>query len=255
MHLYPGDWRDDLGQLNEMASGQKIRLLTPSEFWAFIGIYLSAAKQGVGGEKLFEKRVQVKRNGSDESRQTNKRTTKDPIDICSKIRGGAKGFTQNRFNQIKTIWPFAFHDKEAKQAGDPWWRFVGLLNGFNENRYHTIAASRDKVFDETMCPHKPRTTKTGHLPNISFVKRKPKPLGTEWKNLACCVTGIMLFLELQRGQEPMKKMKYYRAWYYCRLRSARHRYNPVPRPSLGFQSRFFRPSQGKEKQPTRAILG
>ena len=189
MHLYPGDWKDDLDRLNEAARETNVRILTRSEFWAFIGVYLSAAKHGVGGEKLFEKRVQVKRKGSDESRQTNKRTTKDPVDICSKIQGGAKGFTQNRFNQIKSIWPFAFHDQGAKQAGDPWWRFIGLLNGFNENRYRTIAASRDKVFDETMCPHKPRTTKTGHLPNISFVKRKPKPLGTEWKNVACCVTG------------------------------------------------------------------
>lgn len=85
MHLYPGDWKDDVDRLNEAARQTNVRLLTRSEFWAFIGVCLSAAKHCVGGEKLFEKRVQVKRKGSDESRQTNMRTTKDPIDICSKI--------------------------------------------------------------------------------------------------------------------------------------------------------------------------
>ena len=49
-----------------------------------------------------------------------------------------------------------------------------------------------------------RTTKTGTLPNLSFVKRKPEPLGTEFKNLVDGISGHMLWLELQEGKERMK---------------------------------------------------
>jgi hypothetical protein len=33
------------------------------------------------------------------------------------------------------------------------------------------------VADESMSAWVPRTSKTGGLPNISFIKRKPEPLG------------------------------------------------------------------------------
>ena len=46
-----------------------------------------------------------------------------------------------------------------------------------------------------------RTTKTGDLPNISYVLRKPEPLGTEFKNVVDGMTGNMLWLELQEGKE------------------------------------------------------
>jgi len=34
-----------------------------------------------------------------------------------------------------------------------------------------------KVVDASMCAYRPRTTATGGLPNISFIVRKPEPLG------------------------------------------------------------------------------
>ena len=36
------------------------------------------------------------------------------------------------------------------------------------------------------------TTKIGGLPNLSYVMRKPKPLGTEFKNIIDGLTGVML---------------------------------------------------------------
>jgi hypothetical protein len=80
-----------------------------------------------------------------------------------------------------------------------------LIVGFNENRRKHVLASARKVLDESMSSIKPRTTKTGNLPHLSFIDRKPHPLGTEFKDLACSVTGIMLFLEIQEGSEPMKQ--------------------------------------------------
>ena len=38
-----------------------------------------------------------------------------------------------------------------------------------------------KVLDESMSALVPRTTATGGLPTISYIRRKPEPLGTEFK--------------------------------------------------------------------------
>ena len=57
---------------------------------------------------------------------------------------------------------------------------------------------------------RPRTTKTGGLPHLSFILRKPEPLGTEFKVICCGVTGIMLHLEIQRGNYAMKKLAHFR---------------------------------------------
>jgi len=53
-----------------------------------------------------------------------------------------------------------------------------------------------------------RTTKTGGLPNLSFVARKPEPLGTEFKNIVDGMTGAMLWLEIQEGKERMRQREY-----------------------------------------------
>ena len=53
-----------------------------------------------------------------------------------------------------------------------------------------------------------RTTKTGGLPNLSFVARKSEPLGTEFKNIVDGMTGAMLWLEIQEGKERMRQREY-----------------------------------------------
>ena len=117
--------------------------------------------------------------------------------------------SSNRFKQIRKVFPFAFHDKQAMERGDPWYPLMGMINGFNNSRKTYVAASAIKTLDESMSGWKPRTTALGDLPNISFVIRKPVPLGTEFKNIACTATKIMLYLEVQRGKLPMKELKYY----------------------------------------------
>ena len=48
----------------------------------------------------------------------------------------------------------------------------------------------------------------GGLSNISFIARKPEPLGTELKVVVDPETGIMIFLEIQRGKTGMADLKY-----------------------------------------------
>ena len=103
-----------------------------------------------------------------------------------------------RFKQIKKFIPFMFEDPLLQDV-DPWWRFVSACHQFNSNRQTTVAASVHKTFDEFMSAYKPRTTRTGGLPHLSYIERKPEPLGTEFKNVACGLTGMFIGMELQWG--------------------------------------------------------
>ena len=54
-----------------------------------------------------------------------------------------------------------------------------------------------------------RTTKSGGLPNLSYIKRKPEPLGTEFKVATDGLSGMMAWLEIQEGKERMAKKDFF----------------------------------------------
>ena len=60
-----------------------------------------------------------------------------------------------------------------------------------------------------MLTHINRTTKTGGLPNITYVQRKPKPLGTEFKCFVDAITKIMLYIEVQEGKVRMSSKPHF----------------------------------------------
>ena len=60
-----------------------------------------------------------------------------------------------------------------------------------------------------------RTTKSGNLPNLSYVQRKPEPLGTEFKNLVDGMVGDLCWLEVQEGKERMSKKQYHMSLGAC----------------------------------------
>ena len=64
------------------------------------------------------------------------------------------------------------------------------------------------VVDESMSAWAPKTTARGGLPNISYIARKPKPLGTEFKVIADATTGCFVGIEVQRGKDSMLEQKY-----------------------------------------------
>ena len=65
-----------------------------------------------------------------------------------------------------------------------------------------------KVGDELMSAIRFRITVKGNLPHLSYILRKPEPLGTKFKTVACSVTGALLFIKVQRGKEGMKDSHY-----------------------------------------------
>ena len=52
------------------------------------------------------------------------------------------------------------------------------------------------------------TTEKGNLPHLSYIFRKTDPLGTNFKTVACSLTGALLFIEVLRGKEGMKDSRY-----------------------------------------------
>jgi hypothetical protein len=107
------------------------------------------------------------------------------------IRGKVEGMKYPRFEEFKRYLPFGF---EGDDKSDPWYRINRLIQGFNNNRMRTVAASRKKVMDELMSAFRPRTSVTGKLPNISYIQRKPEPLGTEFKVIVCPKTSEYSYL-------------------------------------------------------------
>eukprot|EP00873_Tetraselmis_striata_P008512 jgi/Tetstr1/428776/TSEL_018764.t1 len=96
--------------------------------------------------------------------------------------------------------------KAAPGAGpDTWQMSTQMVEDFNHNRMMIMLVMGVWItFDEAMGAYQPRSTNTGGLPNISFIKRKPKPLGTEGKTACDCATGVMIHFEIQEGRDAMK---------------------------------------------------
>jgi hypothetical protein len=192
--LWPGDWRKQLQQLNSAIerdyknkskhkhSVRQIKAVTANEFFVFLGIIIISGALGKGGRMLFEKE-------SDR--------LKDGIFRMSPVFDLSPYMAMRRFEDIKTYFPQAvadFEKSDPKQPNhDPWYMLSAFIDAFNNNRAKTVAASVIKLLDESMSAWRPRKDKTGGLPNISFILRKPEPLGTEFKSMACSLTGICLF--------------------------------------------------------------
>jgi hypothetical protein len=99
-----------------------------------------------------------------------------------------------------------------------------MLDEYNANRRRHLHTDGDSTLDKSMSVFQPRLDKLGGLPNISFIKRKPKPLGTEFKTICETETGVMKFMEVQEGKEAMRVKKHsqeYGVTSGCTIRLAR----------------------------------
>ena len=87
-----------------------------------------------------------------------------------------------RFEEIMQLLKYAKADPTKVQGDQCAW-FRKAVTDFNSNRKKVLQPGLVAVLDESMSAWKPRADKLGGLPNISFVMRKPKPLGTEFKTV------------------------------------------------------------------------
>ena len=111
-----------------------------------------------------------------------------------------------RFKDIRKYVTATMAKNDARDD-DPWWPLRGGVERFNAKRRALLRTVPVCVLDESMSAWRPRTTKQGGLPHISYVPRKPEPLGTEFKTAADPATGVMLALEIQEGKPAMDAMR------------------------------------------------
>lgn len=193
LFLYPGEIEGDLRQINEALVSQnpggKPWPATLHEYVKFIGLVHASRLYTQKGQALWA------------SESTGLRVAPNFKQY---------GMSWNRFQQLMRAVPWAFAKKTASMT-DPWWRFRRGIEGFNVNRARSIIMSCVFVLDESMSSWAPQTSATGGLPNISFIKRKPKPLGTEFKNACDGLHGVMLLLEVQEGKDPQRAKKFVQA--------------------------------------------
>ena len=81
---------------------------------------------------------------------------------------------------------------DGRRRIDRWSEVSWVVSGFNRNRKKTVNPSWLICVDESMVAW------TGQgCPHLSFVPRKPEPLGIEVKNACDGCSGVMLHLEIQ----------------------------------------------------------
>ncbi|EJK44661.1 hypothetical protein THAOC_36784, partial [Thalassiosira oceanica] len=184
---------------NMARRGTAVKPFEKGEWMKGIGILLHAVELGEGGvEKMFPPQ---RRNGSAAAADG----PNLPCNVRSSEVVPPSVMTKTRFQKFLEYFHYSFTGDDPT---DPYNPVIGFVNDFNQRRRELVAASVTKVMDELMSAYKPRTTQAGGFPNISFVARKPEPLGVELKALIDAVTTIMLYLEIQRGKEAMNTPKY-----------------------------------------------
>ena len=185
--LYPGDMQADLRQMNryavEVEKIKHFKEVSQKEFLVFYGLIIGAAQFSQKGRRLWK---HGQRRGI----------------------AGTPNFDDYmshwRFKQIKSLVVWAAADLEKKEE-DPWFVIRKIVNNFNQVRKDKIDTGLIKLLDESMSSLRPRQTPTGGLPYLSFILRKPKPLGTEFKVLCDASTGVFLVIEIQEGKLPMRE--------------------------------------------------
>jgi hypothetical protein len=205
IHFWPGDWKQHWRKLKAAFErenalrvktagkrAKKLRLPSQNEFWRFIGLILAGGVHGSGGNGLWESREKQLVLGI--------RKWSEPPDA-------GRFMSLTRFEEIRKLFPEAFADASRSDPDqdnyDPWYPIILLVEDLNANRHRTVCSSNTKTMDETMIGWRPRKNKLGGLPNISFILRKPCPLGSEFKDTCDGETGILLFVEIQRGRVEM----------------------------------------------------
>ena len=115
--------------------------------------------------------------------------------------------TKDRFERVGRYLSRGPLGCEEDLGNDPWIEVRWILTKFNDKRRKQFRPGWALVPDETMIPWKGNAG-PGGIPHISFIKRKPEPLGCELKTVCDASTGLMLQVELQEGKERMARKRY-----------------------------------------------
>jgi Transposase IS4 len=91
-----------------------------------------------------------------------------------------------------------------------WGVFVPIVKAYNGKR-SAMMKTVLLMLDESMSGWRPKTSKLGGLPNITFEPRKPVPLGTQLRNGVECYTGCLVFQDIVQNPEEQQRKEYFYA--------------------------------------------
>ena len=118
---------------------------------------------------------------------------------------------QNWFKAFQSGAALMFCEEEhwyVEKRDRPWDIFMPALQGFNDKRrglFHTVLC----MLDESMSGWRPKTSKHGGLPNITFEPRKPVPLGTMLRNCVECISGSMAYQDVVMHPEMQQQKEFF----------------------------------------------
>jgi hypothetical protein len=159
------DWKEKVNKLNAAIAAEKCKCkkFSEEEFLVGLALMIGAAEFSQKGVDLFGSKDMEEEDG----------------DVWHSI-SASPHFEQymafSRFKDFRRFLPAIFSDEIKKQT-DPWYQFSGAIDEFNLIHNTKFVCSQWICANESMCSLRPRTTALGGLPNISFVVRKPEPLG------------------------------------------------------------------------------
>jgi hypothetical protein len=168
LHLMFAGWHVTLGKVNAeilKGKGKKVRPFTEEEVLTAIGLLIAAAEYGQRGASLGKDGDQKE---SHEKEEWQSMVPRPSFDRFVKLY---------RFKEFRHFLPFAYASESLQKMNDPWWQFRDAITEYKNNRKQKIHFPPWVAIDESMSAWKPQTTKNGNLPNISFIARKPEPLG------------------------------------------------------------------------------
>lgn len=115
------------------------------------------------------------------------------------------GLVQDHFEQWRKylkLWP-------QDSAADACAHVTHLISAFNITRKSNIIPGTGVCIDESMGKWIPFFSDTPEgIPHLTKLIRKPVGVGFEYKCMADAESGIMLFLEYQKGKESMEQKKW-----------------------------------------------
>ncbi|KAL1519186.1 hypothetical protein AB1Y20_003446 [Prymnesium parvum] len=157
--------------------------LTEGELLRFFGYMLSLSiHKGVPLDKMWSK-------------------TSIPNSTAPPPMMGRHGMSQNRFFKIRSVFTCGPTD-DASFADNEWCFVENILNSFNSSMQDKVIPGWLLAPDESMSAWRGKVGRNNFtkIPKLMFVRRKPEPLGAEFKNIGDALSGLILRMEITKGK-------------------------------------------------------
>ena len=122
-----------------------------------------------------------------------------------------KYIPKNYMKAFLSAAPYLWCDEKywyQQYSEEEWEIFLPMLADFNDKRKNLVSCVL-LMLDESMSGWRPKTTKTGGAPNITYEPRKPVPLGHMLRNGCEALTGIIVHQDVQQLVEHQRAKRWF----------------------------------------------